>query len=101
MPNRHGPDGGGRWGSVQNGKCGCTSTQRFSTPAHFTKPLYTSVPPPFRNFISLAYKSHAYVPCLCPCLHMTTITHIRTEADLDAALAALTQADPRFAPVIA
>ena len=32
---------------------------------------------------------------------MKTITHIRTEADLDAALAALTQADPRFAPVIA
>ena len=32
---------------------------------------------------------------------MTTITHIRTEADLDAALAALTEADPRFGPVIA
>jgi DNA-3-methyladenine glycosylase II len=32
---------------------------------------------------------------------MTTITHIRTEADLDAALAALTLADPRFGPVIA
>jgi DNA-3-methyladenine glycosylase II len=32
---------------------------------------------------------------------MTTITHIRSEADLDAALAALTQADPRFGPVIA
>jgi DNA-3-methyladenine glycosylase II len=32
---------------------------------------------------------------------MTPITHIRTEADLDAALAALTEADPRFAPVIA
>jgi DNA-3-methyladenine glycosylase II len=32
---------------------------------------------------------------------MTTVTHIRSEADLDAALAALTQADPRFAPVIA
>jgi DNA-3-methyladenine glycosylase II len=29
------------------------------------------------------------------------ITHIRTDSDLDAALAALTQADPRFAPVIA
>jgi DNA-3-methyladenine glycosylase II len=29
------------------------------------------------------------------------ITHIRTESDLDAALAALTQADPRFAPIIA
>jgi DNA-3-methyladenine glycosylase II len=32
---------------------------------------------------------------------MTRITHIRTEADLDAALAALAEADPRFAPVIA
>jgi DNA-3-methyladenine glycosylase II len=32
---------------------------------------------------------------------MTPITHIRTEADLDAALAALQEADPRFAPVIA
>jgi DNA-3-methyladenine glycosylase II len=29
------------------------------------------------------------------------ITHIRTESDLDAALAALTQADPRFTPIIA
>src|SRR5271167_340127 len=32
---------------------------------------------------------------------MTMITHIRTESDLDAALAALTAADPRFAAVIA
>ncbi len=32
---------------------------------------------------------------------MTTVTHIRTESDLDAALAALTEADPRFEPVIA
>jgi DNA-3-methyladenine glycosylase II len=32
---------------------------------------------------------------------MTTITHIRTEADLDAALAALVEADPRFTAVIA
>jgi DNA-3-methyladenine glycosylase II len=35
------------------------------------------------------------------CISMTTITHIRTEADLDTALAALIAADPRFAPVIA
>ena len=32
---------------------------------------------------------------------MTPITHIRTEADLDIALAALTQADPRFSAVLA
>ena len=32
---------------------------------------------------------------------MTRITHIRTEADLDAALAALVEADPRFGAVIA
>ncbi len=32
---------------------------------------------------------------------MTKVTHIRTEADLDAALAALTEADPRFESVIA
>ena len=32
---------------------------------------------------------------------MPMITHIRTEADLDAALAALTRADPRFAALIA
>ena len=32
---------------------------------------------------------------------MTRITHIRTESDLDLALAALVEADPRFAPVLA
>ncbi len=32
---------------------------------------------------------------------MTGITHIRTEADLDAALAALVEAEPRFAAIIA
>jgi DNA-3-methyladenine glycosylase II len=36
--------------------------------------------------------------CITP---MTELSHIRTESDLDAGLAALTQADPRFAALVA
>jgi DNA-3-methyladenine glycosylase II len=67
-----------------------TGTLRLAV-KRFAWQLYANVPPSFRNFKSSALPTYKY----------DMITHIRTESDLDAALAALTQADPRFTPIIA
>src|SRR5271154_1335177 len=72
MRNRHGPDADIRSGSVRNARCGCTSTTRFPTLQRFMRPPHTSMP-----------------------------THIKSESDLDDALAALRGSDTRFAALIA
>src|SRR6516225_8663653 len=71
MRNRHGPGADNHSDSVRNAKRGCTSIRCF--------------------------------PTLTPKVVMqsNTITHIRCESDLDAALAALIAADSRFAALIA
>src|ERR1700761_4212695 len=77
MPNRHGQDADNRSGLVQNARCGCTSTIRFST-------LRTT------NTLGTIRPSHSNM-----------LTHIHSEADLDAALARLTHAEPRFGALVA
>src|SRR5690242_15302704 len=76
MRNRHGPDAGSRSATVRNAKRGCTSTQRHSS---LTDKDWTD-----RNS-----------------LQSNMLTHIRSENDLDAALAALTRVDSRFGAVLA
>jgi DNA-3-methyladenine glycosylase II len=61
----------------------------FSTPARFAAQLYAHGTQPLQN------TPHDRRT------NMTAITHITSESDLDAALAALTAADPRFQAVIA
>jgi DNA-3-methyladenine glycosylase II len=66
----------------------------FSTPARFAAQRSA------RNYMPMCHK-HCKFIAHDHRNNMTRITHIRTEADLDAALAALIEADPRFGPVIA
>src|SRR5271163_4087775 len=77
MRNRHGPDADTRSGWVRNARRGCTSAIRFST---LTR----------RNFTSITRA-----------LHSNMASHIHSESDLDAALAALTAAEPRFSALVA
>jgi DNA-3-methyladenine glycosylase II len=69
----------------------------FSTPPRLSRRLYVQR---YANVL-FGRQAHRKIPSHDPRTNMTTITHIRTESDLDAALAALVAADPRFDAVLA
>src|SRR5262249_31356192 len=76
MRNRHGPGADNRWDWARSAKPGCTSARCYSTLTD-------------RNWADRNS------------LQSNMLTHIRTENDLDAALAALTRADSRFGALLA
>ena len=94
MPNRHGPDADSRSGSARNARLGCTSAIRFST-----RPSLTGRVSSINPIKSTIDGLRDFSPVIAGQYDM--LTHIRTETDLDLALAALGQADPRFLALMA